>query len=107
MSEQEVAQVTRARVEIYTRQSCSYCLAEKRLLRQKGVEFVEYAIDRDEEARAKMAARVYERRTVPQIFINVRHIGGYSVLAYLWGAGRRGGRRAGAGGGGRGGRARE
>src|SRR3569832_2059027 len=67
MSEQEVAQVPRARVEIYTWQSCSYCLAAKRLLRQKGVEFVEYAIDRDEAARAKMAARAHERRTVPLV----------------------------------------
>src|SRR3569623_1219800 len=83
MSEQEVAQVPRARVEIYTWQSSSYCLAAKRLLRQKGVEFVEYAIDRDEAARAKMAARAHERRTVTLIFIIDRHIGGYSELAYL------------------------
>src|SRR3569832_1200728 len=78
MSEQEVAQVQRARVEIYTWQSCSYCLAAKRLLRQKGVEIVEYAIDRDEAARAKKDARAHERRTVPQIFIIEQLFGGYS-----------------------------
>src|SRR3569832_1740023 len=83
MSAPAAEQVPRARVEIYTWQSCYYCLAAKRLLRQKGVEFVEYASDRDEAARAKRAARAHERRTVPQIFINDRHIGGYSELAYL------------------------
>lgn len=80
MSEQNVA---RARVEIYTWQYCSYCLAARRLLRHKGVEFVEYAIDHDENERARMEARADGRRTLPQIFINGRHIGGYSELAYL------------------------
>lgn len=80
MSEQDVE---RARVEIYTWQYCSYCLAAKRLLKHKGVEFVEYAIDHDENHRARMAARANGRRTLPQIFINDRHIGGYSELAHL------------------------
>lgn len=80
MSEQDVRRV---RVEIYTWQYCSYCLAAKRLLRQKGAEFIEYAIDHDENQRARMEARANGRRTVPQIFINDRHIGGYSELAHL------------------------
>lgn len=88
MSEQDVGGRWPARVEIYTWQYCSYCLAAKRLLRQKGMDFIEYPIDHDEDARAKMAARANERRTLPQIFINNRHIGGYSELAYLEQSGR-------------------
>jgi len=73
----------RARVEIYTWQYCSYCLAAKRLLQQKKVDYIEYAIDGDEEARDLMSERAGGRRTVPQIFINGRHIGGYTNLAGL------------------------
>src|SRR3569623_1113423 len=73
----------RARVEIYTWQYCSYCLAAKRLLQQKKVDYIEYAIDGDEEARDLMSARAGGRRTVPQIFIKNRHNNGYTYLAGL------------------------
>ncbi len=65
-----------AKVEIYTWATCPFCIRAKNLLNKKGVEFVEYGIDGDEEARAKMAQRANGRRSVPQIFINDRHIGG-------------------------------
>lgn len=64
------------KVEIYTWATCPFCIRAKNLLNKKGVEFVEYGIDGDEEARAKMAQRANGRRSVPQIFINDRHIGG-------------------------------
>lgn len=72
-----------ARVEIYTWQNCSYCLAAKRLLRQKGVAFIEHAIDHDDAARVRMQERANGRRTLPQIFINDRHVGGYMDIAHL------------------------
>jgi glutaredoxin 3 len=65
-----------AKVEIYTWRTCPFCIRAKNLLNKKGVEFEEYAIDGDEEARAKMAQRANGRRSVPQIFINDRHVGG-------------------------------
>ncbi|MBD2501831.1 glutaredoxin 3 [Anabaena azotica] len=65
-----------AKVEIYTWATCPFCIRAKNLLNKKGVEFVEYGIDGDEEARAKMAQRANGRRSVPQIFINDRHVGG-------------------------------
>ena len=65
-----------AKVEIYTWSSCPFCIRAKSLLNKKGVEYTEYSVDGDEEARAKMAERANGRRSVPQIFINDRHIGG-------------------------------
>jgi glutaredoxin 3 len=65
-----------AKVEIYTWRTCPFCIRAKNLLTKKGVEFVEYSLDGDEAAREKMAKRANGRRSVPQIFINDRHLGG-------------------------------
>lgn len=65
-----------AQVEIYTWSTCPFCMRAKSLLNQKGVDFTEYVIDGDEEARDKMAQRANGGRSVPQIFINDQHIGG-------------------------------
>ncbi|PMB39165.1 glutaredoxin 3 [Fischerella thermalis CCMEE 5205] len=73
----------RANVEIYTWQTCPYCIRTKMLLWWKGVNFTEYKIDGNETARAKMAERANGRRTVPQIFINNQHIGGCDDLYEL------------------------
>lgn len=73
----------KANVEIYTWQTCPYCIRAKMLLWWKGVEFTEYKIDGDAAARDKMAERANGRRTVPQIFINNQHIGGCDDLYQL------------------------
>ena len=65
-----------AKVEIYTWITCPFCIRAKNLLTEKGVDFIEYAIDGDEGARQKMAERANGSRSVPQIFINDVHIGG-------------------------------
>ncbi|MDJ0676942.1 MAG: glutaredoxin 3 [Calothrix sp. MO_167.B42] len=65
-----------AKVEIYTWSSCPFCIRAKNLLTNKEVEFIEYAIDGDEEARNKMAKRANGGRSLPQIFINDVHVGG-------------------------------
>lgn len=72
-----------ANVEIYTWQTCPYCIRAKLLLWWKGVSFKEYKIDGDEAARSTMAERSDQRRSVPQIFINNRHIGGCDDLYAL------------------------
>ncbi len=77
----------KADVEIYTWQTCPFCIRAKLLLWWKGVEFAEYKIDGDEAARARMAERANGRRSVPQIFINNDHIGGSDELYQLDGAG--------------------
>ena len=73
-----------ANVEIYTWSTCPFCLRAKQLLNQKGVSYTEYNIDGDEDARDAMVARgTNGQRTVPQIFINDRHIGGSNDLYLL------------------------
>ncbi|MBD0266304.1 MAG: glutaredoxin, partial [Tolypothrix sp. Co-bin9] len=51
-----------AKVEIYTWRTCPFCIRAKSLLKNKGVEFIEYSIDGDEVARNKMAQRANGRR---------------------------------------------
>lgn len=65
-----------AKVEIYTWSRCPFCNRAKALLDQKGVEYSEYCIDGDEDARDKMKVRANGKSSVPQIFIDDRHIGG-------------------------------
>ncbi|MGI0486068.1 glutaredoxin 3 [Pantanalinema rosaneae CENA516] len=72
-----------ANVEIYTWQTCPFCIRAKLLLWWKGVNYTEYKIDGDEAARAQMAERANGRRSVPQIFINQEHIGGCDDLYRL------------------------
>ncbi|MGD1711991.1 glutaredoxin 3 [Hydrocoleum sp. CS-953] len=66
----------KAKVEIYTWQTCPYCIRAKLLLWWKGVNYMEYKIDGNESARNSMTERANGSRTVPQIFINNQHIGG-------------------------------
>ena len=72
-----------ATVEIYTWRTCPYCIRAKQLLQSKGTEFTEYSIDGDESARSIMAKRANGRRSVPQIFINNKPIGGCEDLYEL------------------------
>lgn len=71
------------KIEIYTWQTCPYCIKAKLLLWLKGCEFQEYKIDGDEDARKLMAERSNGRKTLPQIFINNEHIGGCDDLYKL------------------------
>ncbi len=71
------------KVEIYTWKFCPFCLRAKALLNEKGVPFTEYSIDGDNDARTKMSERAGGLRTVPQIFINEKSIGGCDDLYEL------------------------
>ena len=71
------------RIEIYTSPLCGYCHAAKRLLKQKGASFTEYDVWADPSAKPEMLRRSGGRRTVPQIFIDDRHIGGCDDLQAL------------------------
>lgn len=73
-----------ADIEIYTWSHCPYCKKAKALLDEKGVTYTEYALDGDEVAREKMAQeRSNGRKSVPQIFIDGKHIGGCDDLHAL------------------------
>ena len=72
-----------SKVEIYTWQYCPFCIRAKSLLKKKNINFTEYKIDGDENARALMAERADGRRTLPQIFIDNEGIGGCDDLYAL------------------------
>jgi len=74
-------------IEIYTTPLCPYCHAAKRLLDQKGVRYVETNVLMKPELRKQMVDRSGGRTTVPQIFIDGRHIGGCDDLHALDGKG--------------------
>ena len=75
--------MTMPKVEIYTKFLCPYCSRAKALLTSKGVAFDEYDISMGGPKRAEMLERANGRTTVPQIFIDDRHIGGSDDLAAL------------------------
>lgn len=71
-----------AKVIVYTTRHCPYCLRAKALLDRKQVSYQEIPVDSDPEARDKMI-QMSGRRTVPQIFINDKPIGGFDDLYVL------------------------
>ena len=75
-------------VTMYATGICPYCIQAERLLKAKGVTAItKIRVDLDPARRDEMVART-GRRTVPQIFIGERHVGGYDDLAALEHAGK-------------------
>lgn len=72
-----------AKVELYTTMFCPYCTRARNLLQKKGVSFTDIDVMVDDDKREEMIARAGGRRTVPQIFIDGRHIGGSDELVAL------------------------
>lgn len=77
-----------ARVEIYTKWGCPYCVAAKALLKAKGVAFEEYDITMGGPRRAEMVERVPGAVTVPQILIDDQPVGGSDDIHALDRAGK-------------------
>jgi glutaredoxin 3 len=71
-----------ADVTIYTTRICPYCVAAKRLLKERGASYREIDVTGDDAKRAWLV-EVTGRRTVPQIFFGEEAIGGYDDLAAL------------------------
>lgn len=69
-------------VIIYSTAICPYCVAAKNFLKSRGASYTEVRIDTDPVARALMMEKT-RRTSVPQIFINGAHIGGYDELVTL------------------------
>jgi glutaredoxin 3 len=78
--------VTQPEVTVYTSDWCPYCRRAKDLLTRKNVSFSEINVEDEPRAREEMIARS-NRRTVPQIFIGDRHVGGCDDLFELDGSG--------------------
>lgn len=72
-----------AKVELYTTMFCPYCARARNLLQKKGVRFTDIDVMGDDDKREEMIARAGGRQTVPQIFIDGRHIGGSDELVAL------------------------
>ena len=72
-----------AEVELYTTMYCPYCSRARALLQRKGVAYVDIDIAEEPARRDEMIRRAQGCSTVPQIFINGEHIGGYDDLAAL------------------------
>jgi len=71
-----------AAIEIYSRGTCPYCVAAKRLLAAKGQSWTEVDVGALSERRREMIERS-GRSTVPQIWIDGHHVGGFDDLAAL------------------------
>ncbi len=67
-------------IEIYTKVFCPYCSRATALLERRGLAFQEYDITMDAHRRREMIDRASGRMTVPQIFIDGRHVGGSDDL---------------------------
>jgi len=74
-------------IEIYSTPICPYCARAKRLLMAKGVSFTDIDVMSDPSRRPEMVTRAGGRNTVPQIFIDNKHIGGCDDLHALDAAG--------------------
>jgi glutaredoxin 3 len=72
-----------AKIEVYSGGYCPFCTRAKALLKQRGLEFTEYDVQAEPERRTEMAERAPGARTIPQIFINDRHVGGCDELYAL------------------------
>lgn len=70
-------------VTLYSTGWCGYCDRARALLERKGVRFSEVKVDEDPVHRDTMLKRTGGRRTVPQIFIGDRHVGGFDQLYAL------------------------
>jgi glutaredoxin 3 len=77
-----------AQIEIYTKTTCPYCIRAKRLLDSKGVKYREIGVDFGGAEKQEMVQRANGRMTVPQVFIDGRHVGGCDDLMALEYAGK-------------------
>ena len=75
-------------VEIYTTQTCPYCIAAKRLLAKTGVNYTEIDVGGQPQLRAAMSQRAGGRTSVPQVFIDGKHVGGCDDIHALDHAGK-------------------
>jgi glutaredoxin 3 len=71
-----------ANVRIYTKRACPYCARAKALLAKKGVAYEEHDVEADDALRAWLV-EASGQRTVPQVFVGDRPLGGYTDLEAL------------------------
>ena len=74
------------KIEIYTKPSCPFCVNAKNLIQSKGFDFTEYTLGENGITKQTIIDRLNGKviSTVPQIFIDDEHIGGYTDLVAHW-----------------------
>lgn len=72
-----------AQIDIYTGDYCPYCTHAKTLLDKKGVQYTEHDVGRDPEKRAELAKKSNGAKTVPQIFVDGKNIGGFRDISQM------------------------
>ena len=70
-------------ITVYSGPMCGYCDAAKRLLARNNLEFINIDVSAEDGLRDEMTKKANGRRTIPQIFFNDEHIGGYQELREL------------------------
>lgn len=75
-----------ADILMYSSAVCPYCVAAKNFLKARGLDYREIRIDQDADARTEMLSRA-KRTSVPQIFVNGTHVGGFEDMVALDSAG--------------------
>ena len=70
-------------ITIYTGPLCNYCEAAKKLLTRNNIEYKEISITTVDGAMDEMIAKTNGKRTIPQIFFDDQHIGGYDDIRAL------------------------
>ncbi len=70
-------------ITVYSGPMCGYCDAAKRLLTRNNLEFINIDVSAEDGLRDEMTKKANGRRTIPQIFFNDEHIGGYQELREL------------------------
>ncbi len=71
------------KIEIYTGPACYYCVLAKKLLDKKKLDYVEIELNSQPNKKTEMLKRSNGKKTIPQIFINDLHIGGFDELNSL------------------------
>ena len=74
------------KIIIYTSDNCSFCQSAKAIFKEKKLKFKEINISKDKKLKNEMIKKSKGMMTVPQIFINSKHIGGYEELIDLEGS---------------------
>ncbi len=72
-----------ARVQVYTKRNCPYCIRAKTLLARKGVSYEEIDVEQREDALRAWLAEASGQKTVPQIFVDGRSLGGFTDIDEL------------------------
>jgi glutaredoxin 3 len=70
-------------IDVYSGDYCPYCTRAKALLDRKGVEYTEHNVGRDAEKRMALSEKSGGAKTIPQIFIDGKHIGGFDDMSAL------------------------